>query len=89
MAVSSSWDICISWLCNKCCVLSRACSSLGQTGQGKGGWVPWPPPLVSGLSLPWGTLYGVNLNCPLPVASQVSPAHVKILKGDRSRPSHQ
>ena len=36
----------------------------------------------------WETPYGMNLNCSLPVASLVSPAQVKILKGDRSCPSH-
>lgn len=41
------WDICISRLCNKCCILSRSCNSLGDGGQGAGGCTLQPPPHVS------------------------------------------
>lgn len=66
------WDICISWLCNKCCILSGSCSSLGdreRVGEAFGRLLLMS--LVSGLGLPCEAPYGMNVNCPLPAASQM------------------
>lgn len=68
------WDICISRLCNKCCILSRSCNSLrdGDRERGSTAFSLYLMSLVSELDLPQEAPYGMNVNCPLPAASRMS-----------------